>query len=309
MSTRRSVLCIFMMITIAAVLHAAASGIFSMRGSVLLFADRGYGLQVVTPSGSQDMQLPVKIPVNYGDFKFPSLAPDGERVAWGFAVARNPSGQASPRFVLGIRSPAQQEWKTFGHFQEIGATAFSPDGSRVAFVSEQEDRKSALAILDLSTGAIATLSHPSAVAMSASLSWSPTGTQMAVEVQHGNQPSDIAIVDVKTENVKVIGKGVDPVWSPTGEWIAYSDEAREKCNLVRPDGTETKTVRNLGRIFGYRMFASGVVWSPDGKQLLLNEMKGEGPKIDVMLLDLASGEVKRKSRNGLPVFGWVRVKH
>jgi len=78
---------------------------------------------------------------------------------------------------------------------------------------------------------------------------------------------------------------------------------------VRPDGTETKTVRNLGRIFGYRMFASGVVWSPDGKQLLLNEMKGEGPKIDVMLLDLASGEVKRKSRNGLPVFGWVRVKH
>jgi hypothetical protein len=48
------------------------------------------------------------------------------------------------------------------------------------------------------------------------------------------------------------------------------------------------------------------VWSPDSRQLLLNVTKDGGPLLDVVLLDLASGQTTTKSTSGLPVFGWVR---
>jgi hypothetical protein len=46
-----------------------------------------------------------------------------------------------------------------------------------------------------------------------------------------------------------------------------------------------------------------LVWL--GKQLLLNEIKGDGPKLDVVLLDLASGHSSKKFENNPAVFGWV----
>lgn len=47
------------------------------------------------------------------------------------------------------------------------------------------------------------------------------------------------------------------------------------------------------------------MWSPDGKQLLLNEIKGDGPKLDVMLLDLGSGRSTKIGHDCYAVFGWV----
>jgi len=51
-----------------------------------------------------------------------------------------------------------------------------------------------------------------------------------------------------------------------------------------------------------------LVWSPDGKQLLLTEIKGDGPDLDVVLIDLESGRASSKSQNSFSVFGWVRTK-
>jgi len=291
------------------VLGASTNGTFSMPDSVLLFADRGHGLYVTTPSNSQFLSLPAELPTNSGVFNYPNLRADGKQVAWGFAVGDGTERRTSPRFVLGLRSVANGDWKTFGDFQDVGAAAFSPDLSRVAFVGKQYIGKSALMLLELSTGEMSSTNSVSGVPERAGLSWSPSAKQIVVEIQHGDQPSEIAVVELASRSKKTVGKGVDPVWSPTGGWIAYFDESSQKCNLVHPDGTGTKTVLDLRRIFGYRMLVYGAVWSPDGKQLLLNEMKGEGPKIDVMLLDIANGKLTRKSRNGLPVFGWVTQKH
>jgi Tol biopolymer transport system component len=202
----------------------------------------------------------------------------------------------------------QQEWKTFGDFEHIGATAFSPDDSKIAFVSEHEGRKVSFTLLDISTEQMASIAHLSGVPEAATLSWSPNGKQFVVELQKPGQPSVIAIVDVNVDDIKVIGKGVNPTWSPTGEWIAYSDETRQRCILVHPDGTGTRVVRDLKRMFGYRMLPYGTVWSPDGTRLLFNEMKGEGPYLDVVLLDLASRKATSKSHDGLAVFGWAKQK-
>jgi hypothetical protein len=47
--------------------------------------------------------------------------------------------------------------------------------------------------------------------------------------------------------------------------------------------------------------------APDGKQLLLNEMKGDLRyiDIDVVLLDIQTSRTTTKLVSSLPVFGWV----
>jgi len=76
---------------------------------------------------------------------------------------------------------------------------------------------------------------------------------------------------------------------------------------VHPDGTESRIAVTLKHgWFTYKEFSWGSpVWSPDGKQLLLNVMKNGGPMLDVILLDLQTGRVVTKSKSGLPVFGWI----
>ena len=56
---------------------------------------------------------------------------------------------------------------------------------------------------------------------------------------------------------------------------------------------------------GYREFIHGAVWSPDGTQLLLNELRADGPFLDAMLLDLTIGRTVKMRRNSLPVRAWT----
>jgi Tol biopolymer transport system component len=227
----------------------------------------------------------------------------GGLIAWGFAVVLDEDRREHrARFALGIYSTSSHEWKTYGNFDDIGYTAFSRDGSKVAFVSQQGG-KDQLLVFDVAAERISNAPYPRGMPESGGLSWSPDGKQLAVVIQRGDKPSQIAVLDLQTGDVRAVGEGYAPAWSPTGEWIAYYEG--QKCILVHPDGTGTKTVKDVSGGLRYRSFNWGLVWSPDGKQLLLNEIKGDGPTLNVMLLDLASGRYSRKSENGLPVFGWA----
>lgn len=284
--------------------YGQEQSVFSLPGSVLVFANPDFELRIATDRGTHKL----KPPARRGAFNYPSLALDGSRVAWGFAAADT---QASGRrhFTLGVSSIVRPEWKTYGDFEDVGAAAISADGSKVAFSAVQSGRKSSFLILNSSTGEIETIPELSKVTERAALGWSPDGAQLVVEVKEPDQPAEIFVADLHTRELRIIGTGVDPAWSPTGEWIVYSDIKRQKCILVHPDGTKARVVRDLTRnLLQNRIFAYGPVWSPTGKQLLLNEMKGEGPNIDVMLLDIATGKVTRKLKNGLAAFGWAKER-
>jgi len=287
---------------LGAQLFAQQKGVFSLSDSVLLFLQPTSKVLLATGTNEAVLNLPMPpSPLSY-----PSLAPDGSRVAIG--VVSN-DASVPRRFTLGVLSVKHQEWKTYGDFEAIGVPAFSPDGARVAFAAEQGARKRAFLILDTSSGETTPVVPLGTVVERAGLGWSPDGRRLVVEMQKDDEPPVVAIFDFTTTQVNVIAKGVDPVWSPTGEWIAYSDESRQRCILVHPDGTGMKVVSNLSRkLLGYRLIFYGAVWSPDGSRLLLSEMKGEGPSLDVTLVDLRTGGITTKSRNGLGVFGWAREK-
>lgn len=279
---------------------------FSLPGSTLLFGTYDE-LFSTMPGHIETIKPPVEITANHGFFVYPSISPRGDLIAWGFAtqVKKEPKGYRA-RFALGVYSRANRIWKTYAEsegIQSIAATSFSPDGLHVAFVIEKDEKKE-LSILDIDTGAMRNIPHPS-MWHRTNLSWSPDSKNILLII---NQPSkdspSVAVLNTETGSVQSLGEGIGAAWSPIGEWIAYYDPSGERCLLVHPDGTGLKTVAKLqssSKHFGW----GGPVWSPDGKQLLVNEMKDDLRTLDVVLLDIESGRTKTEARAGLPVFGWA----
>lgn len=278
---------------------------FSVSDSVLLFARPYYDVRVVTPDHSLVIRPPVDVPANNGLFNYPSISPRGDFIAWGIAVQGHPR---PTRFALGVYSIAERTWKTYGAFEDTGATAFSLDGSKIAFVAGESLRNPSLFIFDVATAKMTSVPHPSGIPERATLSWSPDGKRLVVETLGPEKSSLIVVFDPRTGEARPIGEGSNPAWSPTGQWVAYYDMLGKKCMLVHPDGTGTKVAKHGGgNFFGPREFVWGPVWSPDGKKLLLNELKGDWRyiNIEVVVVDLETGRSTTKSKNGLPVFGWV----
>jgi hypothetical protein len=61
--------------------------------------------------------------------------------------------------------------------------------------------------------------------------------------------------------------------------------------VVHSDETGAKVVKRVGQLLiSYRRLAGAVRFgSPDSRQMLLSEMKGDGDYIDVVLVDIGSG--------------------
>lgn len=303
MFSNRVLAAALMALTLAA--YAACSvykNVFSMKGSILLFAYPDS--QLLTADGSRVNKI--ERPDSRGRFYPPALSADGTHVAWGIPFG-NGGAEGQGRFALGISLAGREQWRLYGDFEQVGVAAFSPTGSKVAFVAQGPG----LMILDVATGRIeAVEGRPKVPILQTSLGWSPDGRNLALEVYRGADTPAISVVNLRTGALKVIGEGHNPSWSPTGDWIAYFDSSWEKCILVHPDGTGSRMLLDIHGHFysSYRQFAYGAVWSPNGKQVLLNEMKGEKGSIDVVLMDIESGKTTRKSKDGPVISGWAAGK-
>jgi len=164
--------------------------------------------------------------------------------------------------------------------------AYSPDGSRVAFVrSTAGDKNTGLiGIRELATGAVTLLEQTRTPFTTGELtqpSWSPDGRQVIYSTASRDQKTD-ATLDSRISIVNSDGTGRhalnlpagtpwgDPDWSPDGSRIVLSswpihDFNDEKVNVysVRPDGTDLKALTD-SRCGG----CGAPSWTPDGAHIL-----------------------------------------
>jgi Tol biopolymer transport system component len=219
---------------------------FSLPDSILLFGHYN-DLRVATRTGEQSLRPLVDVGYNSGYFAPPSISPRGDAIAWGFAVEwQEDRRRDRARFALGVYSLAAQKWTTFGDFDDLGTAAYSPSGARIAFVG-RESGKQQLFIFDVAKASWAAAPYPTGgLRLNAALSWSPDEKQLAVEVQRGaNRKPVIAVLDIATGDVRILGEGRDPMWSPDGQWIAYYEPGGASCLLMRPDGTGLRVVKRF----------------------------------------------------------------
>jgi Tol biopolymer transport system component len=156
----------------------------------------------------------------------------------------------------------------------VEAPEWSPDGSKVLFDGEADDGHTHIFAVNADGTGLTQITSGDGEEIDAS--WSPDGTQLAVETQRSpSEPTGIAIVDVATGEIRVItenpigGDDAFPAWSPDGTQIAFN---RSRGDQHYPSAVFVVDVngRGLQRVTPRRLDAYRPAWSPDGTQIIFN---------------------------------------
>lgn len=162
----------------------------------------------------------------------------------------------------------------------------SPDGSMLAFTVQHSDRRE-LATARLQAGRLVPfplVSQPNVDF--ASPRWSPDGRSIAAERRTQGGPSEIALVNAATGDVRVLvatGRNAGPVWSPDGSTIIFaaaSDDVPFQIFSVAVSGGA------IQRLEGTGASAQSPAISPDGRSLVYMGYTADG--YDLFSLPLTS---------------------
>jgi dipeptidyl aminopeptidase/acylaminoacyl peptidase len=247
----------------------------------------------------------------------PAISPDGREVA--YVVSRVDGGamtSVSHLWLMDLDSKATTQLTRTGTANT--APAWSPDGARLAFVSNRPgDGRWALCVIDRSGGEAVEVE--TFAARPTSVAWRPDGGALAVVVPIGradpSAPRVITRIDYKQDNRGLINNeraqvvivwpergetrtitddGWDhraPAWSPDGRTIAVKQTRMNgfvsQLLLLDEDGDERARI-------GVDEGSVGTwAWSPDGSTILLDGTDVPSPVTDYYRYDVASGDLTK----------------
>jgi hypothetical protein len=204
-------------------------------------------------------------------------------------MARGFAGNGDPPtwqiFVMNADGTNRQR-RTESNADDI-TPAWSPDGRRVAFVSQRDGNREIYVMNANGTGLVNTTQHP---AEDWTPAWSPDGKRIAFSSnRQGNW--EIFIVNADGSGLRQItndGAGsMSPVWSPDGQTMAYASKRGEGWEIYTMPAPDAQ-----GQVTGERRrltFSEGndlsPLFSPSGDRIAFESNREGNVEIYVMSAD------------------------
>jgi Tol biopolymer transport system component len=264
------------------------------------------------PTGAVSSHPAIPLVSERGIVRHPALSPDGARVAFSWA----PEGAESlDLYVQDIDGAARK--KLTADAESDSFPAWSPDGRSIAFY-----RKGEVLMIAAGGGPETRLT----TGVPTGLSWSPDSKQVAVS-DYVSTPgaSAIFVVDVDSGERRNISKPKVPgqqdrwpAFSPDGTRVAFARENASGTEVytARLDGgPPERVVRSLGTGRGL----SGLIWSPEGDDLILAAGRlglfsvpvyaHDAGDIDLVRIDIAGEDVQSLSMIRDPLTGHLHLAY
>jgi TolB protein len=198
-------------------------------------------------------------------------------------------GQGQPRVLLFNIETGQRE--IVGNFPGMTfAPRFSPDGQRVV-MSLQQGGNANLFVMDLRSKAFTRLTDT--VAIDTAPSYAPDGARICFESDRGGQPQ-IYVMGANGGDPQRISFSKDggsystPVWSPRGDYIAFTKQFEGKfaIGVMQPDGRGE-------RILTEGFHNEGPTWSPNGRVIMFFRDPGGNSGPGLFTIDITGRNEQR----------------
>jgi Tol biopolymer transport system component len=187
-----------------------------------------------------------------------------------------------PRDVFVMRADGSDVVNLTNHPGWDVSPAWSPDGTRIAFVSDRDGNRD-IWVVNLDGSGLRNLTaHP---ARDGGPSWSPDGARIAFESDRAGNP-EIYVMDVQDalqdvlshEPVNVTDNPADdlwPSWSPAGDQIAFVSQrdGNREIYVVNADGS------GLTNLTDHPDAEWRPYWSPDGRRIAFVSWRDDNPEI------------------------------
>ena len=233
-------------------------------------AVQGGGVRVGLADASgriDDLDLPP------GDYAFPSVSPDGTRVALQIG-----NGASADIFIYELSGQSEIRQLTFGGGNQ--QPVWSPDGLWITYASDRDGRSRIYRQRADGSGVAEALTDPAEGKTHYQPVWAPDGRLTYAESSGG--PPDLWIVEIPDGSPELLvggdGGQFGLTFSPDGSAMAYADNRGGGYEIVAepfpPDGSRTR-ISEAG--------ADGLwpVWSRTGPRLTYQTTSGGFAAVDV----------------------------
>ncbi|MCP4550153.1 MAG: hypothetical protein GY835_27140 [bacterium] len=201
-----------------------------------------------------------------GQERYPTLSPDGSRVAY---IRRGFQRKASQLYLR--QCGTTNEILLSESENQFSFTAWSPDGAAIAFVVLQPEQAVLRTVPSLGGVCVDLANLDGRVR---GIDWSPDGRYLAVSLQSTGQSADINFLDLETKQWSSPGSLRDtdtheicPAFSPSGTTLAFvriEDTGREHVFTLDLGSRGAGAERLTDRPATY----SSLDWLPDGQTLV-----------------------------------------